>query len=677
MPVVPDAARMGTAGNGERRIEQTADRRAAEALARAETLLAQGRHAEARALCLQALRRAPDDPAALHQLGVVEREMGHLNVAERVLRRAATLRPREPAYAAALGALLVDRGAHADAATWLTRAIDLDPLPASPWRARGLAHVALGRVTDAERDLRQAVARAPDDPEAHDALGGVLAALGREDEAIRSFERAIRARPSYAPAHEHLGELHLRHGRIAQATRCFEHAVQYDPSRAGAHALLGDALHEQGMLREALDAHRRAQALAPDDARQAARVAAALHALHRDDETEEVCRNALARAPGNVDVTTVLARLLDWQGRYQEGIELIEPLATAPDAPVAARVAYARLLSRVYRTQEAIAWLEPFTRDPPRFVAAERRALEFALGDLHDAEGRYERAFACYERGNRLRTARFDAARLDADVTALCEVFSTSRLERVAHQAPAAPDLVFVVGLPGAGTTLAMQVLAAHPHVVAVPEPLPLARVAAALAAAVGHPYPGCVRVATKEAIARAAAFYRASLPPRRVEARYSLHCVAVDFLHLGLIELLFPRALVVHCARDELDAALSAFTRDSIDPALGYAGSLRGIAAFTHAHRRVMAHWRATLRTPIYELRYEALVREPEREVRGLTNFLGLTWNEGCVRFHESRRAAALAPARVRRPFHTSSIGRHARYARELAPLVELLRPA
>jgi tetratricopeptide (TPR) repeat protein len=668
---------MGTADDGERRADRPAAGRDADALAQAEALRAQARHSEARALCLQALRRAPDDPAALHLLGVVERAMGHLNVAERVLRRAAELRPQEAAYAAALGALLVERGALAEATTWLTRAIDLDPVPAPPWRARGLAHVALGRSTDAEPDLREAVTRAPDDAEALDALGTVLVALGRDDEAIRSFERAIRARPAYTPAHEHLGEVHLRHGRVAQATRCFEHAIQYDPARASAHARLGDALHEQGMLREALAAQLRAQALEPDDARHAARVAAALHALHRDDEAEGLHRAALARAPGSAVVRTGFAGLLDWHGRYQEGIELIESFATQPDAPVPTRVAYARLLSRVYRTQEAIAWLEPLVRNPRQLAASELRALEFALGDLHDAESQHGRAFACFERGNRLRTARFDAARLDADVEALCEVFTKAALERTAHQAPAASDLVFVVGLPGAGTTLAVQVIASHPHAVAVPEPLPLARVAATLADAVDRPYPGCVRIATKEAVSRAAAFYRASLPPRGVEGRYTIHCVAADFLHLGLVELVFPRARIVHCARDELDAGLSAFTRDSVDPALGYAASLRGIGSFTLAHRRVMAHWRATLRTPIYELRYEALVREPAREIRGLTNFLGLPWHEGCVRFHESRRAAALAPARVRRPFYTSSIGRHARYARELAPLVQMLRPS
>ena len=159
------------------------------------------------------------------------------------------------------------------------------------------------------------------------------------------------------------------------------------------------------------------------------------------------------------------------------------------------------------------------------------------------------------------------------------------------------------------------------------------------------------------------------------MEARYVTHRAPVDFMHLGLIELLFPHARIVHCARHELDTALSCFAEDSVDPALGYCGSLCGIAAFTLAHRRLMAHWHSVLRTPIYELNYESLVTEPERETRALAEFLGLRWNEDYLRFYATSRAPSVGHARVRRPFHTSSIGRHRRYARELEPLRELLQ--
>jgi len=136
-------------------------------------------------------------------------------------------------------------------------------------------------------------------------------------------------------------------------------------------------------------------------------------------------------------------------------------------------------------------------------------------------------------------------------------------------------------------------------------------------------------------------------------------------------VELLFPRARVVHCQRDELDTGLSCFSEDTSDPALAHGASLRGIGEFTLAHRRLMAHWRAVLRVPIFEVSYDRLVADPASEVRALKSFLGLPWQEDCLRFYESIRNRN----RGGRPISSSSLGRHRHYARELEPLREMLR--
>ncbi len=87
------------------------------------------------------------------------------------------------------------------------------------------------------------------------------------------------------------------------------------------------------------------------------------------------------------------------------------------------------------------------------------------------------------------------------------------------------------------------------------------------------------------------------------------------------------------------------------------------------------MAHWREHLPLAMHELRYEALVAEPEREIRGLLAFLGLDWDASVLRFHESDRAVRTASwESVRRPIHAGSVGRARCYAMELAPLARIL---
>ena len=293
----------------------------------ARSLLASGRPQEARAACLQLLRRAPECTGAMLLLGRLEADAGHLNIAERLLRRAFALEPSRAAHAHALGSLLAQRDQHAEALRLLTHALELDPASADAWLARGRLHQALRHLPEAESDLRAAIRCAPDRPYALDALGVFLADLHRGDEAVSCFEHAIRAQTTYARALDHLGAVHLARGRIAQAMRCFENAAHYDPRLASAHDHLGLAL----LGRDAPPApgahHERAHELAPIQLLAAHRARAAA-SLGRRAEAEAGFRAALAREPDS-SMRWPDSALMCARGEYQRGLELVEARAAA------------------------------------------------------------------------------------------------------------------------------------------------------------------------------------------------------------------------------------------------------------------------------------------------------------------------------------------------------------
>jgi hypothetical protein len=140
----------------------------------------------------------------------------------------------------------------------------------------------------------------------------------------------------------------------------------------------------------------------------------------------------------------------------------------------------ARLLTRVYRVTEALAVLEPIADERRRreLTIAQARALDFALGDLHDLDGRFAQAFACYERGNHLKPAHFDARLLQTQVESTLATFSTAGLAKLPRLIQSAPELLFIVGVPRSGTSLVEHILASHPHVIVAAEPAPLGTLA-------------------------------------------------------------------------------------------------------------------------------------------------------------------------------------------------------
>ncbi|MBK7406297.1 MAG: sulfotransferase [Phycisphaerales bacterium] len=148
------------------------------------------------------------------------------------------------------------------------------------------------------------------------------------------------------------------------------------------------------------------------------------------------------------------------------------------------------------------------------------------------------------------------------------------------------------------------------------------------------------------------------------------------NFLHLGMIELLFPQARVIHCRRDPRDTCLSCYTHlfggANNQP---FAGDLVHLGRYYRAYERIMEHWRRVTSLPMMEVVYEELVADLDGAARRVVEFTGLEWDEQCLRFYETRRDVITESAdQVRRPIYSSSIGRWKRFGAHLDPLARAL---
>jgi len=134
------------------------------------------------------------------------------------------------------------------------------------------------------------------------------------------------------------------------------------------------------------------------------------------------------------------------------------------------------------------------------------------------------------------------------------------------------------------------------------------------------------------------------------------------------------PGARVIYCRRDALDTCVSCFFQNFAGE-MPFVHDLRALGAFHRDFDRVMAHWESILDRPVLEVRYEELVVKQERVSREIIEFLGLEWDEACLRFHESGRITSTASnEQVRKPMYASSVGRWKRYEPRLGPLREAL---
>lgn len=403
-----------------------------------------------------------------------------------------------------------------------------------------------------------------------------------------------------------------------------------------------------------------------------------LSLIHRGrgelDRAIVLLQEAHVAHPASQIVTSNLGELLATIRRHEEAFSLLsQAVSRGADRP-GLLAQFGRVCRFLGKAGEAV---EPLSRVAAiaEQTTVGRQQVLFELGAVLDSLGRYDEAFEAYRRANGLEARAFDIEAQGRAVDEIIQTWTRDAFGAHAGVAGAGEGLVFIVGMRRSGTTLAEQILAAHPRVCAGGE-LPWLRASAKgiddeTASRLGMltNLAGC----TPEAVESASQAYTQQADAARGSAAVFTDKMPANFKLLGLVQLALPAAKVIWCRRDPADTCLSCYMQPFNDNS--YCADLRTLARYHHDCERLMTHWQDQLDLPIFELSYEALVANPGSTVRGLLGFLGLPFDEACLHFERSSPAARTASTdQVARGLYTTSVHRAEQYRAHLAPLYEEL---
>ena len=314
----------------------------------------------------------------------------------------------------------------------------------------------------------------------------------------------------------------------------------------------------------------------------------------------------------------------------------------------------------------------------PAVSAGDKLALHFAASSLLDAAGRYDEAFEHARVAKEMTRRPYDpqdhARRIDRRIN----FFTPKKVHDLPRASHGNRRPVFIVGMPRSGTSLVEQILASHPQVYGAGELRTLSEIARSTHAADwtdGDPYPENMDAISVRKANRLAAQYLQTITQLNDTATYVTDKMPLNFMYMGLIQILFPDSHVIHCTRDPLDTCLSCYMTHF---ASGYEFSHdpSHLGAFHNEYRRLMNYWRDAVNVPMIEVNYEQVVRDLEGQTRRLLEFLDLPWDDRCLHFFQNQRPVPTASSeQVRRPVYASSVGRWKHYEKHLGPLMESLR--
>jgi tetratricopeptide (TPR) repeat protein len=307
-----------------------------------------------------------------------------------------------------------------------------------------------------------------------------------------------------------------------------------------------------------------------------------------------------------------------------------------------------------------------------------RAGLLFALASVMDAKGDYTRAAGYAREANAIslklgnRRDPYVPALHRQFVDGVIRVFTPDFFARMAGAGLDTDRPIFVFGLPRSGTTLVEQILASHPQVHGAGE-LQLGyqsfmAIPAALSRA-GDPL-ACAADLNAAAVRRLAEQHLAWLAARDNQgSRRIVDKMPSNYLYLGLLTAMFPRAAFIHCRRELRDVAVSCWLTEF--QWLQWTNDFEHIATRFQEYLRLMEHWRRVLPVKVHQVDYESLVADLEPAARRLVEACGLPWDPACLEFHRSHRPVRTASAlQVRKPIYRQSVGRWKHYEHELAEL-------
>ena len=474
-------------------------------------------------------------------------------------------------------------------------------------------------------------------------MAAAYATVGSSKRSIDNYNRALDIDESNISALGGLGHVYYVQGDLVSSKKYFSKSVALKPSLGSSHIMLAYVLSKLDDYEQALIHAKKAEKLATNDASIICTLGKIYLIGGKTEDAIKSFRRAIEkdRLNGFAYYDLVLAKKIHDK-----------------DDPI-------------IKSME-----QNLTKSMP---SINRQIMHFALGQAYNDSKQWDKAFDHFNKGNRLIPESYNKLReiiFNKDIKKIFTPAFFKRFENVGHQST---EPVFIVGMPRSGSTLIDQVLSSHSNVYSIGESKSLSEIVTENIADSEFKirYPHCLKKLPNEFFETVANQYVDFIKKDSGSTSCIVNKMLYNFVYLGLIAIVLPKAKIIHSMRNPLDTCLSNYfisfepgeTEDEMN------SSLENLGHYYTIYYELMEHWKKVLPIKILDVHYEDMVSDFEQQARNIVNYCSLEWQESCLEFYKAKRSVQTASlTQVRQPIYSSSVSRWPPYAKHLGPLVEQL---
>ena len=311
----------------------------------------------------------------------------------------------------------------------------------------------------------------------------------------------------------------------------------------------------------------------------------------------------------------------------------------------------------------------------------DRLHLHFALGKALEDAKQYEESFQHYVKGNALRKddQSFDGTDNYVRLERMKTVLTPSLFAEKGGCGHDAPDPIFVLGMPRAGSTLIEQILSSHSQVEGTMELADIIAIAQRLGGNAKRRdrsnYPEIITGLDDSQLKELGAEYiERTRIQRKTNSPFFIDKMPNNFMHVGLIHLILPNAKIVDARRHPMACCFSGF-KQHFAKGQGFSYGLERIGKYYRDYVLLMKHFDEVAPGVVHRVIYEEMVADPEKQIRALLDYCGLPFEEACLNFHETERAVRTASSeQVRQPIYKGGVDQWVNYEPWLDELKDAL---
>ena len=468
-------------------------------------------------------------------------------------------------------------------------------------------------------------------------LGIILKKKGRIKEALIINQKTVEINPKDVEALYNLGNTFKELYRLEEARTNYKIVIKLKPEHFGAHNNLGIVLKELGELEDAEISFKSLVKLKPNNVEAINNLGNILKELRKVKGAKKAFQDSIKLKPNYAEAHYNMGIMFEESGEFIKSKKKYETVVKLEPSHVRAHYSLSKLKT-FDKKDEHFTQMQNLYYD--KSLSNEQRSyLCFALAKSFEDMNNFSSAFRYYTEGNKLKKKLLDY-NINQDVDYFNKIKNSTpsikknSLKNLNLSSTLNP--IFIIGMPRSGTSLIEQIISSHSKVMGAGELIYVDQL--------GRNFiTEKTLVSTKELIG----FRKKYLEKLEKISDGKLNVtdkMPLNFMYVGLIYSAFPNAKIVHVKRDFAATCWGCYIKNFYTKALGFSYNLNDLVRYYELYEKLMQFWENQYEKQIYNLNYETLVTNQDKETRKLIKYLDLDWEEACLSPQDNKRNVSTA---------------------------------